>query len=130
MREIKGLDCKLLKWRCCIEADWLRLPLSPWISDDLDAGGHAEPGELVQAAQADGGFGLLGGKVSGSQVGADDGLVAEHCGFGQRSPVIAGLFLPFCSTNFSDAADRLAAGGRWVFHPAWRTDRGPFARRE
>ena len=55
----------------------------PWISGDLDADGHTEPCELVQAPHADGGLSLLVGEGSGSQGGADDGLVAIHAGLGQ-----------------------------------------------
>ena len=87
-------------------------------------------GEAVDAAHGDGGLDLLAVEGARAEARADEGLVAEHRGFGEGAAVVAGLGLPGVAADLGDAGDRLAAGGGRVLAPRRRADRGALARRD
>ena len=69
-------------------------------------------------------------KAARAEARADEGLVAEHRGFGEGAAVVAGLGLPGVAADLGDAGDRRAAGGRRVLASRRRADRRALARRD
>ena len=124
---IQGLGVRVLL--CCKEFRAPRLPLAPVVSFDFDCDWHADCGEGVDAPYGYGGFGDLGVAVAGSQVGADDGFVTGHRGFGEGSSVVAGLDFPRLGPDLGDAADGIAPGLWRVLFLGRRGDGSPGFRR-